>query len=208
MSIRVAIVEDDALIRNYVEGTLRSMKSLEFAGAFGNAEDFMLEVDDIKPEVVLMDIELPGHSGIACIRHVKASHPKIQFVMFTVFENAEKIFEALSAGASGYLLKSTPSEKLVEAIHEVHDGGSPMSMPIARLVVGSFNKKYVESTLAEKLSLREKEVVELLAQGFMYKEIADRMKISMDTVRSYIRNIYDKLQVQSRTDAVKKVYGR
>src|SRR4029077_11164861 len=157
-----------------------------------------------KPEVVLMDIELPGHSGIACIRHVKALHPKIQFLMFTVFENAEKIFDALSAGASGYLLKSTPSEKLVEAIHEVHGGGSPMSMPIARLVVASFNKKYIESTLAEKLTLREKEVVELLAQGFMYKEIADRMKISMDTVRSYIRNIYEKLQVQSRTDAIRK----
>ena len=171
-------------------------------GAYENSETFRKDIRSIRPDVVLMDIELPGHSGIVCIRQVKPDYPAIQFMMFTVFENPDKIFDALTAGATGYILKSEPPERLLSAIRELYDGSSPMSAPIARLVVNFFNRCEQEANALATLTLREREVLEELSKGLLYKEIADKMFISIETVRSFIRNIYEKLHVHSRTDAI------
>src|SRR5436305_14718047 len=154
-----------------------------------------------KPEVVLMDINLHGMSGIDCVRKLKIAEPSCQIVMLTVYENTEQIFKALTNGASGYLLKATPPEDLLSAIRDVHRGGSPMTSHIARKVVQSFQQS-TGAKATDNLSPREQEVLELLAKGFLYKEIADQLHISFETVHTYIRRIYEKLQVRSRTEAV------
>lgn len=202
MAIKVSIVEDDKVIREGISSLIQARDGLILVGAYENAESFNSEVRSIRPDVVLMDIELPGHSGIACIRKVKPDFPKIQFMMFTVFDNPDKIFDALTAGATGYILKSEPPEKLLSAIREIDSGSSPMSATIARLVVNYFNKKDQKSNSIAKLTMREREVLEGLSKGFLYKEIADKMNISIETVRSFIRNIYEKLHVHSRTEAI------
>ncbi len=205
MAIKVSIVEDDKVIREGISSLIQARDGLILVGAYENAEAFNSEVRSIQPDVVLMDIELPGHSGITCIRKVKPDFPKIQFMMFTVFDNPDKIFDALAAGATGYILKSEPPEKLLSAIREIDSGSSPMSATIARMVVNYFNKRDREANSIAKLTLREREVLEELSKGFLYKEIADKMNISIETVRSFIRNIYEKLHVHSRTEAINKL---
>jgi DNA-binding NarL/FixJ family response regulator len=153
-----------------------------------------------------MDISLPGMSGIECMRQVKAIRPEMQFLMFTVFEDAEQIFQALSAGANGYLLKNASPDKIIEAIRELHQGGAPMSAAIARKVVGSFRPAAAVPDNSG-LSVREREVLEYLAKGLLYKEIGDQLGISTGTVRQHIHHIYRKLHVQNRTEAINKAFG-
>jgi DNA-binding NarL/FixJ family response regulator len=171
------------------------------------AEQAISEVPSIAPHVVLMDIHLPGMNGIEAVRQLKAMCPSTQFIMSTVYEDDENIFESLKAGASGYLLKKTAPSRILDAIVEVHTGGSPMSGQIARKVIASFQQKdSIEET--PLLTPKEKEILRQLARGLRYKEIADEMKISIETVRSHARHIYEKLQVQSRTEALNKIYKR
>ena len=168
----------------------------------------MNDIPKLKPDIVIMDINLPGMNGIECIRQVKSKVPFTQFMMFTVYENDEKVFEALKAGASGYLLKNTGLVQLIEALKELHTGGSPMSANIARKLVSVFRNNQKETTSAEVLSKRENEILLLLSRGLLYKEIADQLSISTNTVRQHIHNIYEKLHVQNRTEALNKVYGK
>jgi len=155
-----------------------------------------------------MDIHLPGMSGIDCMRQLKQRQPKLQIMMLTVFEDHERIFQSLSAGASGYLLKQTPPDKLLEAITELHKGGAPMSMQIARRVVEVFRQPSPGAAAHASLSPREKEIIALLGKGYLYKEIASQLGLSVETIRTHIHNIYEKLHVRTRTEAVMKVYGR
>jgi DNA-binding NarL/FixJ family response regulator len=155
-----------------------------------------------------MDINLPGMSGTECIKKVKEKSPKIQFMMFTIYEDSEQVYEALAAGASGYLLKKTPTEKILEALKELYEGGAPMSTHIARKVVSFFQKENKAAGEMTQLSNREKEVLALLSKGFLYKEISDQLFISTGTVRQHIHHIYEKLHVQNRMEAINKFYGR
>lgn len=205
MPVKVAIVDDDKIIREGTAGLIANQEELECVGAFETAEIFMQEIKIIRPQVVLMDIELPGNSGIMCIRHLKPLYPDIQFMIFTVYDNPEKIFDALTAGATGYVLKDVVPEKLVEFILAVNRGGSPMSAQIARLVVDSFAAKEKSKAAINVLTIREKEVLHLLSKSYQYKEIASKLFISNDTVRTYIRSIYEKLHVHSRGEAVNRL---
>jgi DNA-binding NarL/FixJ family response regulator len=204
--IKVAIVEDIKGIREGLQLLINGSDSFSCTDTYSNAEEALLRLPGAQPEVVLMDIHLPGISGIEAVRKLKAQFPKMQFIMSTVYEDDENIFESLKAGATGYLLKKTSPDKILEAIKEVYNGGSPMSALIARKVIGTFQKK---SPLEEntELTSREKEILDVLAKGLRYKEIADQLNISMDTVRTHVRHIYEKLQVQSRIEAVNKIYG-
>lgn len=168
------------------------------------AESALVRLPAQRPQVVLMDINLPGLSGIECVRRLKPQLPDTQFVMLTVYEDADHIFDALAAGASGYLLKQTPRDELLTALKDVHAGGSPMTSNIARKVVQSFRKHQIGAPAGEELSRREHEVLDLLAHGFLYKEIADSLGICVPTVNTYIRRIYEKLHVHSRAQAVAK----
>lgn len=209
MPIRVAIVEDDPVLRASLERVLQHEGDLKWAGSYGSAEEFIARNIGLEGlDVVLMDINLPGQSGIACITASKPKRPQVQYLVCTIFEDNENVFNALCAGATGYLLKSAEPDQIVRAIHEIHGGGSPMSLHIARMVVNSVPRKKSNSDLLESLTKREREVLDQLAGGYRYKEIAHRMDLSIDTVRSYIRDIYTKLQVQSRTDALNKVFER
>jgi DNA-binding NarL/FixJ family response regulator len=203
-TIRIAMVEDDTTVREGLKILLQGSAGFTCVAAYSNGEDALANLPLVKPDVVLMDIELPGINGIDCIITLKALNLPIQFIMLTVMEDSEAIFKSLSAGASGYLMKHTPPAKLLEAIEEVYRGGSPMSSEIARKVVESFQNPLVGTTPADGLTKREEEVLSLLAKGYLYKEIADLSNISIDTVRSHIRHIYEKLQVKTRTEAVLK----
>lgn len=206
--IRVALVEDDPRIRQGLSFLVGGSPGFSWVGDFGNGEDALARLPALAPDVILMDINLPGMSGIQCIRQLKQLLPPSQLVMLTVLEDHERIFESLAAGASGYLLKNTPPARLLEAIREVHNGGAPMSAQIARSVVETFRQPSPVPKSSNVLTPREQETLALLAKGFLYKEIADQLRVSIETVRSHIRNIYDKLHVRSRTEAVMKVYGR
>jgi DNA-binding NarL/FixJ family response regulator len=205
LSIAVAIVEDDVPAREILAGWIRDAEGFRLAGEYDDAESAIARLPQEKPSVVLFDINLPGMSGIECVRRLKPTMPDTQFVMVTVYEDANHIFNALSAGASGYLLKQTRRGELLNALKDVHAGGSPMSSQIARKVVQNF---YRNDTRAGgetmDLSGREREVLELLARGYLYKEIAELLKISGPTVNTYIRRIYEKLHVRSRAQAVAK----
>ncbi len=203
-NIEVSIVEDDVRVRTSLARLIDSTPGLRCASQHPNAENALDELPVVKPEVVLMDINLPGMDGVECVSRLKELLPETQVVMLTVYEHTDVIFRALAAGATGYLLKQTPPEKLLEAIHDLHAGGSPMSSHIARKVVASFRQVPQAVSDEEKLSAREQEVLNYLVQGYMYKEIADAMKISFDTVHSHIRKIYEKLHVRTRTEAVTK----
>ena len=205
--IEVAIIEDVREIRDGLQMLIDSSEGFSCLFTYGTAEEAIEKLPDINPDVVLMDIHLPGMSGIEALKKLKIICVSTQFIMSTVYEDDENIFESLKAGASGYLLKKTAPSKILDAISEVHTGGSPMSSQIARKVIASFQKKdsIDESTM---LSAREKEILKALSRGLRYKEIADEMKISIETVRSHARKIYEKLQVQSRTEAINKVYKR
>jgi DNA-binding NarL/FixJ family response regulator len=173
-------------------------------GDYANAETAVKEIPRYPPDVVLMDINLPGMKGYECVRQLKAARPDIQFLMLTVYEDSDSLFNSLKAGASGYLLKRTASAKLLEAIRDVHSGGAPMTPQLARRVVQFFAKPTDGSSPLATLTPGEREFLDQLANGYAYKEIAGRMKISIDTVRSYVRTVYEKLHVHSRTEAVVK----
>ncbi|HXT13561.1 MAG TPA: response regulator transcription factor [Candidatus Angelobacter sp.] len=208
MSIAVSIVEDDPQVRGSLGKLIDSAPGFRCVSMHGSAEDALVEIPKVKPEVVLMDINLPGANGVECVRRLKPHLPDTQIIMLTVYQKTEHIFNALAAGATGYMLKQTPPAELLVAIKEVHAGGSPMSSHIARKIVQSFQNSAPPPDEAANLSPREAEVLDLLAKGFLYKEIADQMKVSYATVHTHIRHIYEKLHVRSRTEAVAKHLGQ
>ncbi len=199
--ITAMVVEDDPSVRHILSNWLQDAEDFACKGVFPDVESAMPKISEHKPDVVLMDINLPGLSGVECVRQLKAALPDTQFVMLTVYEDSNHIFDALSAGATGYLIKTTPREALIAALREVHAGGSPMSGNIARKVVQSLHQPKAAMSTSE-LSKRENEVLALLAQGYLYKEIADALGIGLETVNTYIRRIYEKLHVHSRAQAV------
>ena len=205
--IEVVIIEDIKEIREGLQTLIAGSDGFACKRTFSNAEQAIKELPALTPDVVLMDIHLPGINGIEAVRKLKTLCDGTQFIMSTVYEDDENIFESLKAGASGYLLKKTAPSKILDAITEVYNGGSPMSSQIARKVIASFQHKDSIDE-ADILTPKEKEILKELAKGLRYKEIADEMKISIETVRSHARKIYEKLQVQSRTEALNKVYGR
>lgn len=213
MDISVCIVDDNKDIRSALEQIIIMSDGYRLLGGFGTAEEAIQKIPVLKPDIVLMDINLgEGESGIDVVRHIKADSPEILFMMCTVYEDDEKIFEALSAGASGYILKKTAPHKLLESIRELQEGGAPMSSQIARKVVAAFRNKPAD-TAAElpalsNLSNREKEILEHLAKGLLYKEIAATLFISQETVRKHVYHIYEKLHVNNRVEAINKFFGR
>lgn len=209
-TISVCIVEDNNDIRQALEQIIMMADGYKFLGSFISAEDAIVDIPRLKPNVVLMDINLGGMSGIDCVRELKPQFPDILFMMCTVYEEDEKIFEALAAGANGYILKKTAPGKLLEAIRELQDGGAPMSSQIARKVVTAFQGKPSTSgiTSLDKLSNRENEILELLAKGLLYKEISSQLGIAQETVRKHVYHIYEKLHVNNRVEAVNKYFGR
>jgi len=207
MTTRIAIIEDDPELSELVSGWIRNTEGLDFVGAHGSAETAIQSLPDQHPDVVLVDINLPGMDGIDCVRRLKLSMPHAQFLMVTVYQDTERIFNALSAGACGYMLKRSTREQLLAAIAEIREGGSPMSAQIARKVVQSFQATPAHNE-AENLSTREKEVLSMLSQGFLYKEIADQIGSSIHTINTHVRRIYEKLHVHSRAQAVAKFRGK
>ena len=204
MAIAVSIVEDDAQARKILARWISRATGFRLAGEWGDAESALKLLPQKEPHVVLMDINLPGISGVDAVKKLKPVLPDTQFVMLTVYEDADHIYSALAAGATGYLLKQTPRDELLKALEDVHRGGSPMTSNIARKVVQSFGEKTPAHMDGEALSPREQEVLDLLARGYLYKEIADRLNISVPTVNTYVRRIYEKLHVRSRGQAVAK----
>ena len=205
--IKVAIVEDTEIIRDSLTMLVKGSAGFNCVGVFGNAEDALVQLPLLCPDVVLMDIGLPGISGIECVRKLKPQCANTQYLMCTVFDDDENIFDALKAGATGYILKKTPPAMKLDAIADLHNGGAPMSGQIARRVIEVMQKPKVNDELA-LLSAREKEILTLLSKGLRYKEIGEQLHISTATVRTHIHKIYEKLQVQSRTDALNKVFPR
>ena len=214
MPIAVCIVDDNDEIRSALEQIILMADGYELVGSCSGLQEALIEIPILKPNVVLMDINLgDGESGIDCIRELKPQHPEILFMMCTVYEEDEKIFEALSAGANGYILKKTTPSKLLDAIRELYEGGAPMSSQIARKVVGVFQNKAAESGSVQGkalniLSNRENEILQLLAKGLLYKEIASHLFISQETVRKHVYHIYEKLHVNNRVEAINKFFGR
>ncbi len=204
--VRVIVVEDDEEIRDLVRRILSEDSSIQFIKAFSSGDAFLKDFTGEEAEVVVMDINMPGTNGIDCVAKAKPVNPQVQYIISTVFENPNYIFQALCSGATGYLLKSLSAQELVPAIHGVMEGGSPMSPAIARLVVSSFQGQARANISDHQLTAKEREIVDGLAAGLMYKEMADKGGISIGTVRVHIRNIYEKLQVNTRHEAVKKVY--
>lgn len=199
---RVAIVEDDRKAREIFVEWVNRAGGFRCVSDHGSAEDAIEVLPKGKPQVIFMDINLPGMNGVECVRKLKVLLPEAQFVMLTVYEDSDHIFQALQAGATGYLLKRTPRAELVAAMRDVHAGGSPMTTTIARKVVKAFHQASQPQPVVAQLSTRENEVLQLLAQGFLYKEIADTLNVAVPTVNTYIRRIYEKLHVRSRTEAV------
>ncbi|MFL5740858.1 MAG: response regulator [Flavisolibacter sp.] len=208
MGITLTIVEDLDEVREGLNRFLSLNPEFKVLDTFKTAEEAICDLPALKPDIVIMDINLPGINGIECIRQVKSKVPRTQFMMFTVYENDEKVFEALKAGASGYLLKNTGLMQLIEAVKELHNGGSPMSANIARKLVTMFREKEKNVAEMETLSVRENEILYHLSKGLLYKEIADQLTISVSTVRQHIHKIYDKLHVQNRTEAINKAMGK
>lgn len=208
MSITLAIVEDLDEVREGLNRFLSLNPEFRVTATFKTGEEAIYSLPTLKPDIVIMDINLPGINGIDCIKEVKNKIPHTQFMMFTVYENDEKVFEALKAGASGYLLKNTGLVQLIEAVKELHNGGSPMSANIARKLVTVFREKQKGIEDMESLSHRENEILQLLSKGLLYKEIAEQLSISVSTVRQHIHKIYEKLHVQNRTEAINKALGK
>lgn len=208
MPITVSIVEDNEQLRGTLARVLNRAEGFRCVSQYPDAETALKRLPADRPEVVLMDINLPGINGVECVRQLKQLLPSVLVIMLTVYEDTENIFNALEVGASGYLLKRTKSAELLEAIREVQRGGSPMTTHIARKVVQSFQKAGPSPQPTENLSQREQEVLDCLSQGFLYKEIAEKLGISYETVHTYIRRIYEKLQVRTRTEAVAKFLKR
>ncbi len=207
-SISIAIVEDDEGLRRSLEAIARRGPGTRCVGAFGCGEDAVRNLPALRPDVVLMDINLPGMDGVECVRQLARAMPEAQIVMLTVYENTDAIFNSLTAGATGYLLKPVRAAQLIAAIKEVHAGGAPMTSNIARRVVQAFKRLPPEGGPTSNLSPRESEVLDLLAKGYLVKEIADQLQISYWTVQTHIARIYEKLHVRSRAQAVAKYFGR
>lgn len=209
MPLRIIIVEDDKDLRIHFEDIVNATKDFSLISSYSNAEDFVRAVNNLRDiDVVMMDINLPGITGIECIARQKSKRPEIQYLICTVFEDSDNLFNALCAGATGYILKSASNVEIEQAIRDINAGGSPMTPQIARMVISSFPARKSNIQLLEQLSKREREILDLLSEGYRYKEIADKLFLGVDTVRTYIRNIYSTLQVHSRTDAVNKAFGR
>jgi DNA-binding NarL/FixJ family response regulator len=208
MSVTLSIVEDKTEFRESLAGMLNTAPGFRCAHTYGSAEEALRGIPAAPPEVVLMDINLPGMSGVECVRRLHSLTPQVRFIMLTVYENTENIYAALKAGASGYILKRTAPAKLLEAIVDVVEGGAPMSSAIARKVVQSFQEPPSAGGKVENLSSREQEVLDMLAKGYLYKEISDQMQLGLGTIKTYVRRIYEKLHVQSRTEAVIKYLGQ
>jgi RNA polymerase sigma factor (sigma-70 family) len=208
MPVTVSIVEDNEQLRGTLARVINRAEGFKCLSNYGDAESALEGLPKDKPEVVLMDINLPGMNGVECVRKLKPLMPQIQIVMLTVYEDTENIFNALAAGAAGYLLKRTKSSELIEAIREVNRGGSPMTTHIARKVTQSFQRAGPSQQATENLSEREREVLDCLSQGLISKEIAAKLGISYETVHTYIRRIYEKLQVRTRSEAVAKFLKR
>jgi DNA-binding NarL/FixJ family response regulator len=215
MKIPVAIVEDNNDIRHALEQIIEMSETCNFVGSCASGEEALIRLPLMQAKVVLMDIGLGGINGIEVVKALKPVHPELLFMMCTIYEDDEQLFEALSAGASGYILKMTPPSKLLEAIQELIAGGAPMSSQIARKVVAAFQNKKEENTDTDPtevainiLSKREKEILEMIAKGHLYKEIAESLFISVETVRKHVKNIYEKLHVDNRVEAVNKFFGR
>jgi DNA-binding NarL/FixJ family response regulator len=204
---KVAIVEDDRGLSDQLVQILGAAPDVQFVGAHSTGENALQQLPRSQPDVVLMDIKLPGMSGIDCVAQLKRTQPSIQIIMLTVYEDSERIFRALKAGADGYLVKSSPPETLLKAIDDVHNGGSPVSSHIARKVVQHFHLIGPSKRESENLSKREVEVLELLASGYLYKEISDQLGIGIETVRTHVKNICQKMQVRNRVEAVAKHGG-
>jgi len=207
-SIRVAVVEDDEWVRDSLAEQIQGCPQFSCVSRHRTGEEALRDLPASPPDVVLMDINLPGMSGIECVRRLKERLPDVNILMLTVYEESEKIFDSLKAGASGYLLKRSPQQELLEAIADVHAGGSPMTGAIARKVVQFFKQLGQPARELEALSPREREILERLGEGAAYKEIADTLVLSIDTVRMHIRGIYRKLHVHSRGEAVAKYLRR
>jgi DNA-binding NarL/FixJ family response regulator len=208
MAITVSIVEDNDQLRGTLARVIGRAEGFRCVSHYANAEAALEALPNERPDVVLMDINLPGMNGVECVRRLKQALPKTQVVMLTAYEDTENIFNSLAAGASGYLLKRTKSVELLAGIQDVLKGGSPMTAHIARKVVQSFHQAGASPQPAENLSPREQEVLDCLSQGFLYKEIAEKLGISYETVHTYVRRIYEKLQVRTRTEAVAKFLRR
>jgi DNA-binding NarL/FixJ family response regulator len=201
---RVAIVEDDSGLRQQLEQILKHAERATCVGSYCSAEDALEQINQAKPDVVLMDINLPGRSGIECVGHLRKVLPEVHVIKLTIYEDSDRIFKALQAGADGYLVKSSPTETLLDAIDDVYKGGSPMSSQIARKVVRQFRQSETESNEADNLAPRERQVLDLLAGGYVYKEIADQMGIGIETVKTYVKSICKRLHVRNRMEAVAK----
>lgn len=204
--IRIAIVEDDDELRDMIRRRIERSGDMQVVRVFGSGDDFLAKLDDLDVQVVLMDINMEGRNGIDTVREAKRMKPEVQYLMLTIFENPTYIFEALCAGATGYLLKSTPADELLDAVRDIRKGGSPMNSAIARLVVNSFQKETQQRINDEKLSDREKQVLDGLAAGLQYKEIGAKLELSTETIRVHVRRIYSKLQVGGRLEAIRKVF--
>jgi len=206
--ITVSIVEDLDEVRDVFQRLVNQSEKFSFVEGYSNAEQAEKNIPLQPPDIVVMDINLPGISGIECINRIKEKCNGTQFMMFTIYEDDEKVFEALKAGAHGYLLKKTPKEKLLDALEELHQGGSPMTTNIARKVIEAFEKKGQPAEELNTLTNKERQILEFLAKGYLYKEIADHLHLTRNTIKQHIHHIYEKLHVQNRTEALNKAFPR
>jgi DNA-binding NarL/FixJ family response regulator len=203
--ITVSIVEDLEEIRNGLAAIINMTEGFKVLQTFATAEDMLAELETSNPDIVIMDIQLPGMNGIECIKQVREKKPAIQFMMFTIYENSDHVFQALEAGATGYLLKNSPPSKIVESLRELHNGGSPMNAEIAKKLVTRFQKPVLPQN-EYHLTPKEQLVLELMSKGYLYKEIADELNNTVNTIKQHIRHIYEKLHVQNKAEAINKVF--
>lgn len=206
--IKIVIVEDDTELREFMQLVFQRIEDIHCTGAFESAELFLRDLNKINADVVLMDITLHGMTGIQCVREAKPRNPSLQYLMCTSHNDAERTFDALKAGATGYILKTSSPDEICQAIRDIHHGGSPMSPEIARMVVSTFTRQVQPADLLSQFTTREQEILHDLAKGYSYQEIADKNFISIETVRTYLRKIYTALQVHSKVEALNKVFPR
>lgn len=202
--MKIAIIEDDAEVREKLADLIRKKIASGMVKEYPDAESVIECIQEFDVDIALVDINLPGLDGISLIRQIKLYKPSIQCIVLTMYDQPGVVFEAIKSGATGYLLKSTPADRIIESIHEVHAGGSPISSRIARKIIDAFAERLNPNNSISLLSRREREILEQLGKGLMYQEIADLFFISLDTVRTHVRNIYEKLQVNSRDEALRK----